>query len=86
MTKLELVEALRGLNPHLPDDRIYQYAAALYDYRTAQANVDEHGAVVFHPRTGAPIENPYLGVRDRATKTIAALTKDRKINSAGLWI
>jgi hypothetical protein len=34
------------------------------------ANVAENGAICLHPRTGAPFENPYLPIRDRALATL----------------
>jgi len=42
------------------------YTDAYLEYREASKNIDEHGAMVLHPRTSNPIENPYLKVRDRA--------------------
>ena len=39
------------------------YADALTVYFEASANIRGHGAISAHPRTGAPIENPYLKVQ-----------------------
>jgi phage terminase small subunit len=39
---------------------IFRDAEAIY--REAVANVRENGAVCAHPRTGTPIENPYLKI------------------------
>lgn len=53
-----------------PDmQKIYNDAKATYD--EAQANIEKNGAVVAHPRTGAPIENPYIKIRDKAVATMA---------------
>jgi hypothetical protein len=45
------------------------YADAFGEYQTAQ-NINENGTVVMHPRTGSPIDNPYLRIRDGASKTL----------------
>jgi hypothetical protein len=39
------------------------YAAALRTYVEATDNVIKNGAICQHPRTGAPIETPYLRVQ-----------------------
>lgn len=64
MADLEaVIKVLVKDNPRAGTDVVRIYAAALRDYKTAEANIAEHGTIVFHPRTGAPIENPYLKVR-----------------------
>jgi hypothetical protein len=50
--------------------------------REASANITQYGIVVQHPRTGNPIENPYLVIRDRAAKKLLAM---RKIKADFLW-
>ena len=82
MTKNEVIEHLRSTNPRASLAEMTMYADAYIDYRTAQTNVDEHGPIVLHPRTGAPIENPYLVIRDRAR---VALGKSR-LRADSLWI
>ena len=52
------------------------------EYREAADNIALNGAVCANPRTGAPIQNPYLVIRDRAR---AQLLKLRRVNTAGLW-
>ena len=42
------------------------YASALLLYREAAANIAQNGAICAHPRTGAPMENPYLRVQAHA--------------------
>jgi phage terminase small subunit len=82
MSRDEVVVALvkRGV----AKDRAWRYAAEYVTYREADANIAQNGAVVAHPRTGAPLENPYLRIRDRAR---AALDRMRDISAAaaGLW-
>lgn len=63
-------------------DRAVQYCEAFLEYRTAAANIAEHGAIVQHPRTGNPIENPYLAVRDRALRKLRSMWD---VPAGGLW-
>lgn len=53
-------------------ETIAVYLDAWWDYHGAQANITEHGPIVLHPRSGAPIGNPYLPIREAARKTMAA--------------
>ena len=70
-TTRTVLDALRDANPRAPEDAIRAYASALRDYVAAERNVSEHGAIVYHPRTGAPVENPFLAVRERCAATMA---------------
>jgi phage terminase small subunit len=45
-------------------------ADALWTYAEAADNVRRHGSIVAHPRTAAPIDNPYLRVMQQAAKGI----------------
>lgn len=72
---------LRQLNPRATPARVQIYADALADYRQAQANIAEYGTIVHHPRTGAPITNPYLAIRDRAADRLLKLD----LKATGLW-
>lgn len=74
MGKVTAIRILSEDNPRASKADITMYANRFAEYCEAQANIGEHGAIVFHPRTGAPIENPYLAVRDRSG---AALSKTR---------
>jgi len=79
--KEEVLATLHELNPNrVPEVAIY--VDAFLDYREAQANIDLYGSVTFHPRTGAPIDNPYLRIRDRAA---ACLGKSR-LKTGALWL
>lgn len=70
MSRDELVAVLMRDNPRSPRDAIEIYVTAFLEYREAQANIEKNGAIVFHPRSGAPIENPYLRVRTNAERTM----------------
>lgn len=80
--KATLIANLRRLNPRYSIADIVIYVDAVAEYRAAQANIDEHGTIVMHPRTGAPITNPYMAVRDAAGKLIA---KHPRLVTGGLW-
>jgi phage terminase small subunit len=80
MTRERVVEILeeRGVKR----DKAVMYADGWAEYQEAAQNIREHGAIVQHPRTGNPIENPYLAVRDRAAKRLQEM---RGVNAEGLW-
>lgn len=63
-------------------DRAALYADAYLEYHEASANIAERGAMVLHPRTMNPIENPYLQIRDRA---LGKLRRLRIRAAEGLW-
>ena len=62
-------------------DLAAQYADAFLEYREASKNIAEHGAMVLHPRTANPIENPYLVLRDRALTKLQGMG-----NVKGEWL
>ena len=80
--KTEVLATIRRLNSGAPPALVQIYADALVSYRIAQKNIDEFGSIVNHPRTGAPIENPYLKVQAAAAKQMLAL---KHFRSDGLW-
>ena len=82
MNREQLMTVLRGANPTAPVGDMQMYLDAYQDYCAAQANIAEHGAIVLHPRTGAPIENPYLKVRGGA---LATMKQFGRLKTDGLW-
>lgn len=46
------------------------YVRNLVRMREAEAHVAEHGPIVNAPRTGVPMQNPYLAVANRAAKEV----------------
>ncbi len=74
-----LVSANRGA---LPSGMLHQFAELFVTYREAALNLAKCGAVVAHPKTGAPVENPYLVVR---ADTLAALRKFARIKADRVW-
>ena len=63
-------------------DLAAQYADAFCEYREASRNIAEHGAMVLHPRTANPIENPYLAIRDRALRKLQGMVN---VKADWLW-
>ena len=63
---MNILEELKKDNPSRRTIDLQIFAEALAVYVEASKNIREHGAIVLHPRTGTPIENPYLKVQ--ATK------------------
>lgn len=80
--KPALIADLRRLNPRYSVADLVIYVDAVAQYREAQANIDQHGTIVMHPRTGAPITNPYTAIRDAAGKLIA---KHPRLVTGSLW-
>lgn len=58
------------------------YGDVFLTYREAADHLAEHGAVLAHPRTGAPMVNPYLSIRDQALRQLQAM---RDVPAAALW-
>jgi len=63
MTREQAVKILLGFNPPERRHVIEMYVSSFLGYVEAQENIDRNGNIVAHPRTGAPMENPYLKVR-----------------------
>ena len=68
-----------------PEQRhfVEMYVTSFLTYLEAEDNIRRVGAVVAHPRTGAPLENPYLKVRSQAMREMRELTGLKGL--AELW-
>lgn len=76
MGKMIDVEAeLRRDNPASKATDLRVYADALRVYVEASANVRKNGAVCQHPRTGSPIENPYLKIQSAQGAVLAKMPR-----------
>ncbi len=75
---IDISKELAKDNPRSSLVEVEIFAAALRTYDEAAKNVCENGAICSHPRTGAPITNPYLAIRD---KQAAMLSKMRRIKA-----
>lgn len=81
LTKADAIAALAKLNPAMGRDKLTIYVDAMIQYREATENIEKNGAICVHPRTGAPLENPYLKVRASAAATLAKF----RIRTGDLW-
>lgn len=73
MGKVNVLEELQKDNKRANAVELQVYGDALVTYVEASTNVDKNGAICSHPRTGAPLENPYLKVRAAAGLTLAKM-------------
>lgn len=82
MTREQVIDALKKDSPKAKLSDVVIYADAYLEYQAAQANIREHGSIVFHPRTGSPIDNPYIKIRNSASAIIRKITS---IKASSLW-
>ena len=89
VTRDEVVALLRRDNPGARADEVALYADCFLDYQEAVNNIRDNGNIVVHPRTGAPIDNPYLKVKAQAMAGLLKITRSsgsrRALFTDGLW-
>lgn len=73
MNASEITEELQKDNPTRRLIDLQVFADALIVYSEASKNIRAHGAIVSHPRTGAPIENPYLKIQTQKGAVLAGM-------------
>ena len=71
MTRDEIVAEL--VKRKTPADRAVQYADVFLEYQTASENITKNGVIVTNPRTGQPMTNPYVPIRDGALKKLGRM-------------
>lgn len=85
LTIPEVVALLRARTPQAQAAAIQIYAEAFVEYQAAAENIADLGTVVAHPKTGAPIENPYLRIRERSILTMERVSYRARLDVEGLW-
>lgn len=70
-------------NPTARVDDVELYARQFLTYLEAAENIEKNGTIVGHPRTGQPMENPYVKVRTAAQSSMQKMKRLRKLNH--LW-
>lgn len=70
-------------NPTSRVDDVELYARQFLTYLEAAENIEKNGTIVGHPRTGQPMENPYVKVRTAAQSSMQKMKRLRKLNQ--LW-
>lgn len=82
-----IIEQIRALiiadNPAARVDDVELYARQFQTYLEAAENIEKNGTIVAHPRTGQPMENPYVKVRTSAQSSMQKMKRLRKLNL--LW-
>jgi hypothetical protein len=76
----KIIDTIRRDNPSAKDTTISYYYTLLCNYIEAEKNIIENGVIVAHPRTGAPIENPYHKIFINVGKLIS--TTKLKLDNA----
>lgn len=71
-------------NPGAKVDDVELYTHQFLTYLEAAENVLANGTIVAHPRTGAPMENPYVKVRATAQGQLKKIKRLRKLDR--LWL
>lgn len=83
MNRDEVIGILKRDNPHAGSDAVSMYADCFMDYKEAADNIAKNGNIVAHPRTGSPIENPYIKVKSSAMNQLRKITRVKKVEA--LW-
>lgn len=78
MTPEKILEAD---NPRASRTDLVVYLDALIIYIKASENVRRNGAICQHPRTGTPIDNPYLKVMASASAVFRKYPKIKADNA-----
>lgn len=77
----KVISILKTENPSAKREKIMMYADAYMDYMEAQKNIRVNGALVAHPKTGAPFDNPYLKIRQQMAASLLKL----RLKTDQLW-
>ena len=82
MNLCQVIDLLVRENPKADASSVRIYADAFCTYAEATENIATNGAIVIHPRTGSPIENPYLKIRTQAQ---GVLRKASRLKTSEVW-
>lgn len=82
MEEIGALDILCKNNPEMQIASLVVFADAVAEYQEASENIAKNGAVSLHPRTGAPIENPYIKIRRAAGEVLARMSN---IDSSGVF-
>ena len=66
LTPETVLSVLKQDNPTAVLSTMIAYRNLFVEYITAQRNIAANGSMVAHPKTGEPITNPYVKIRDGA--------------------
>lgn len=82
-TREEVLAILVAQNPKSKPQNLNLYCDTYMAYQEAEQNIRQNGNVCAHPRTGAPMTNPYGAIRSRALADFAKFKFT--LNTEGLW-
>lgn len=82
MTHSQIVALLTADNPRAKLGDLHQYASSFIQWKEAETNIRANGAICAHPRTGAPMTNPYLAVQTGALKNLQLF---QRLKTDSLW-
>ena len=77
------VQVLGKLNPEIHPDSLRIYLDALRLYSEASENIEKNGAITGHPKTGAPIVNPYMEIQERASRVLMKFHREHPMFDSG---
>ncbi len=83
MTREEIIAVLVRDNPRGAYAEMTMYADYFFDYQEASENIAKNGSIVAHPRTGSPIENPYVKIKVGCVAQLLKIGAHLKVNV--LW-
>jgi phage terminase small subunit len=86
MGQVDVFAELKTDNPSVGDVQLRIYADALQAYCEASENVRRNGAVVSHPRTGTPIDNPCLKVQTSRAQILGKMRHVKASRVLGLLV
>lgn len=82
MIHKQIRDLIKKENPQGNVALIEMYVHQFATYLEAEENIQQNGVIVSHPRTGQPMENPYLKIRTAAQAT---MSKMRILKVGQLW-
>lgn len=72
-------------NPTARRDVIEMYASVYVDWLESCENIEKNGNIVLHPRTGAPVVNPYIEIKTRSMTSLLKLKEANYFDADCLW-
>jgi len=77
------MKMLKTQNPRGNFADMTMYTDYFFDYQEASENISKNGTIVAHPRTGSPIENPYVKIKATCVAQLLKIGAKLKVNV--LW-
>jgi hypothetical protein len=81
MNRQTIIDELMRLNKSMTPTQSRVFADTMLAYMEASRDIAKNGAIVAHPRTGAPMENPYTKIMKIAGDGLSK----RRILTGDLW-